>query len=98
MSLRPPTIHAVDPATLEDSSVAFYLALTQLAKSVDGQRLLFAGMDWEKLFSSANPPGAPTPKVAKATYTRLALRQHHQRRQALRSGSAGLRKAIHAAA
>ena len=96
------TTASVDLATLdahtEESGVRFYDRLTQRMFAIGAQRLLMAGLDWEKLFSSANPPGAPAPKVAQATYTRVARQQQKQRQMARRSGSAGLRKAIRAAA
>ncbi len=45
-----------------------------------------AQMDWERLFSSASPPGAPTPSVAKATLTRDSRRRWELARKANRSG------------
>lgn len=99
MSLRAPTTEAAhDPATLESSSVAFYLALMASLKPIDGDRLLFARLNWDTLFNSANPPGAPAPDVAKATYTRIARQQQKQRQMARRSGPAGLFRAITRAA
>ena len=89
---------AADPATLESSSVAFYLALMASLRPINGNRLLFARLNWDAFFNSANPPGAPSPVVAKATYTRIARQQQKQRQMARRSGSAGLFKAIRAAA
>jgi hypothetical protein len=73
------------------------LALARRIRALGAKRLLLAQMDWDRLFSSATPPGAPTPEVAKASLTRHAIRQKEQRRKALRSGIHGLKRAILAA-
>jgi hypothetical protein len=46
-------------------------------------------MNWERLFSSANPPGASTPAIARDSLTRDAIRRKEARRRALRSGPQG---------
>lgn len=66
--------------------MAFLCALVSSMRAVDGTRLLFASLNWDNLFASASPPGAPRPQVAQASYTRLARRQQIERRRALRSG------------
>jgi hypothetical protein len=56
-------------------------------RKVAGQRLLLARLDWERLFSSANPPGAVAPSTAKETLTRDSRRRWENIRKA-RRGSA----------
>lgn len=53
-------------------------------KEVGGLRLLTARLDWERIFSSANPPGAVTPSLAKATLTRDSRRRWELARKARR--------------
>lgn len=49
---------------------------------------------WEKLFMSALSRGAPTPVVARETLTRAANRRRSERQKAMRSGTAGLLRAL----
>lgn len=84
----------IEPATREASEVAVLFALVMSLRRVGAVNMLYAHVNWESLFASADPPGAPSPDVARGSFTRDALRSHHQRRQALRSGHAGLARAI----
>jgi hypothetical protein len=87
--LRPEqTKTTVEPATREAHSVAFLLALASIARSVGGHQLLYARVNWDNLFASASPPGAPSPRIARGSYTRDALRAYHKRRRELRGGLA----------
>ena len=69
---------------METLNVAFLITLLAIASSVNAYRLLYARVNWDNLFESATPPGAPAPAVAQGSYTRTALRSYHQRRVALR--------------
>jgi hypothetical protein len=86
-----------DPTELEAKGIAQTVALTATVARLGAMRLLLARMDWDRLFSSANPPGAMTPTVARETLTRHAIRRKESRRRALRSGNRGLASAIRAA-
>ncbi len=77
--------------------MAFLLALAAIARETGSCRLLYARINWDKLFESASPPGAPSASVAKGSYTRQALRAKHQRRMELRSGPRGFLAALAAA-
>src|SRR5689334_14236955 len=83
-----------DPTELESADVAQTVALTAAVFRIGQPRLLLARMDWEKLFSSANPPGAVDPSLARETLTRQAIRRKEERRRAFRSGVSGLARAI----
>ncbi len=76
--------------------MAFLIALVSAVRGVGGDRLLYARINWDKLFESASPPGAPSPSVARGSYTRDALRSYHARRTEMRSGLSGLSRAIRA--
>lgn len=86
-----------DPATVETDSIATTVALTAAVFHIGQPRLLLARMDWEKLFSSANPPGAVAPSIARETLTRQAIRRKEDRRRAFRSGMSGLLASIRTA-
>lgn len=88
---------SVDPVEAETNDVSRTVALTAAVFAIGEPRLLAARMDWEKLFSSANPPGAVTPSIARETLTRQAIRRKEDRRRAYRSGMPGLLSAIRAA-
>ncbi len=51
-------------------------------------------LDYERLFTSANPPGAATPANARDSLTRHAIRRKETRRRALRAGNAGFVRAM----
>jgi hypothetical protein len=76
-----------DPATSEEHDVEHTVALTAAVRRLGGSRLLFARLDWERLFSSASPPGAPTPTVARATLTRQAMKDAAARQKARRAAT-----------
>src|SRR5678815_3530198 len=82
-------VRATEPAVIENESVSQTLALSASVRAIGAQRLLHARMDWERLFSSANPPGAVTPTVAREKLTRQAIRRKEERRKSLRSGARG---------
>ncbi len=86
-----------DPADAEAHEITLTVALVAAVSRIGATRLLLAQMDWERLFSSANPPGAATPAVAKETLTRQAIRRKELRRKALRSGASGLSAAMRVA-
>ncbi len=75
-----------EPADTEYLSVNDALALARRLRKVGGARLMLARMNWERLFSSATPPGAATPTVAKASLTRDSRRRWELARKANRSG------------
>lgn len=77
--------------------MAFLIVLVAAMRGVGGHRLLYSRLNWDNLFESANPPGAPNPSVARGSYTRDALRTYHTRRAAYRSGISGLSRAIRSA-
>jgi len=83
-----------DPLVAEDQSVTLTYDLDCRLRKVDGQRLRFAAMAWERLFSSASPPGAVTPSVARASLTRQALSRKAEAQKAARSGPKGLLRAL----
>ncbi len=86
-----------DPTSVEDKAVTEAVALTAAVLRIGQPRLLMAKMDWEKLFTSANPPGAISPENARETLTRQAIRRKEERRKAYRSGVSGLLASIRAA-
>jgi hypothetical protein len=86
-----------DPIETETKDVSRTVALTAAVFRIGQPRLLLAKMDWEKLYSSANPPGAVAPSVARDTLTRQAIRRKENARRAYRSGIGGLARAIRAA-
>ena len=86
-----------DPLETEQHSVTQTVALTAAVFAIGQPRLLLARMDWEKLFTSDNPPGAVSPSIARETLTRQAIRRKEDRRRAYRSGVSGLIAAIRAA-
>ncbi len=86
-----------DPTIVEDKSVTEAVALTAAVFRIGQPRLLIARMNWEKLYTSANPPGAAAPSIARETLTRQAIRRKEGRRRAYRSGMSGLARAIRAA-
>lgn len=57
-----------------------------VAKGSGELRLLLRGIDYSRLFKSADPPGAMTPVGARETLTRVALRKRHERQKAFRAG------------
>lgn len=97
MSQRTPPLPSATIEEQEAQTVALLVSVIWIARSVNADRLLYARINWDKLFESASPPGAPIPAVARSSYTRLALREHHQRRAAYRAGISGLTRAILAA-
>lgn len=82
---------------VEAESVSAALALSASVRAIGASQLLHARMNWERLFSSANPPGAATPAIARDSLTRQAIRRKEDRRRAYRSGASGLLAAIRAA-
>ena len=46
------------------------------------RRLLLAQLNWDAIFRSAEPPGAPMPNVARSSLTRDARRKARLQRQA----------------
>jgi hypothetical protein len=84
----------VNPEVAEAADVEATRSLTERVLAIHEPRLLMARMDWEKLFSSANPPGAVAPGMARETLTRQANRRKEQRRRALRSGNAGFLRSL----
>lgn len=86
-----------DPVDIEAQDITRTVALTAAVFRMGQPRLLMARMDWEKLFSSANPPGAVAPSMARETLTRQAIRRKEERRRAFRSGASGLLASIRAA-
>jgi len=88
---------SADPAEVEAADVEATRSLSDRVFAIGEPRLLIARMDWEKLFSSANPPGAVAPSLARETLTRQAIRRKEERRRAFRSGTSGLTNAIRAA-
>ena len=94
--LSSPAVDALEPSALEALNVTVCIALDAALGPIDGRRLLFARMSWDRLFSSANPPGAISPNSAHASLTRNAQRRKHARQKALRSGPIGLLRAIRA--
>jgi hypothetical protein len=83
-----------DPTDVEAQQIVTALAILAGARRIGAFRLLLARLDWERLFSSANPPGASTPANARETLTRQANRRRWERQRALRSGVHGLARAI----
>jgi hypothetical protein len=69
-----------NPEVLEAQSNSATVALTAAVRRIGASRLLLARMDWERLFSSASPPGAMTPKLARASLTRQAKKEAAARR------------------
>lgn len=96
MTLDNSLAHSVEPAEVEARDVDLTLDLTRRATEIGAKRLLLAQMNWERLFSSASPPGAPTATVARETLTRAAIRRKEAARRAFRSGVSGLARAIRA--
>jgi len=82
LRLKPP-----DPEAQEAHDISHTVALTAAVRRLGASRLLLARLDWERLFSSANPPGAPTPTVARATLTRQAKKDGAARQKARRAVS-----------
>jgi hypothetical protein len=82
-----PDLEAAEQADLDRT-----LDLTARVCRLGARRLLLARLDWERLFSSANPPGAPQPSVARATLTRQAVRDTAARRRAVRSAATTRRR------
>ncbi len=71
----------------EEHDVTVTVALVAAVSRIGATRLLLAQMDWDRLFTSANPPGAPAPGVARATLTRQAIRDTKARRAAARANA-----------
>jgi hypothetical protein len=69
-----------DPADVETSDVERTLALTASVRRIGGTRLLWRRLNWDRLFSSANPPGAMAPKLARSQLTRQAKKEDAARR------------------
>lgn len=72
--------NALEPSEREIVEVSKTVALSAAVRAIGAQRLLLARMDWDRLFSSANTPGALTPEVARATMTRRAMKDAAARR------------------
>lgn len=75
---------------IEEDDVTRTLALIAGVRGIGAMRLLLRRLNWDRLFSSANPHfergmGAPTPKVARATHTRQAKRDEAGRQRARRA-------------
>jgi hypothetical protein len=74
-------------ATIEHQEaidVALFRARRNELSRIGAEGLLHAGIDWDDLFVSASPPGAPIAEVARASFTRVAFREHHERQRTLR--------------
>jgi len=64
----------------------------------DGARCLFyAGINWDKLFESATPPGSDPAWGYARAQLRSEARRSHANRRSLRGGARGLLTAVHAA-
>jgi hypothetical protein len=86
-----------EPAEIEAADVREAVALEAAVSRLGARQLLMRGMNWERLFSSANPPGAMSPESAREQLTRLAVRKQLARRKAFRSGARGLLTALRVA-
>ena len=73
------------PESLEEQDVVTVVALVAAICRVGTKNLLFARMNWDKLFSSANPPGAIAPSAARSTLTRQAKKDAAARQRARRA-------------
>lgn len=84
----------------EDADVSQTVALSAAVRRLAASRLLHARLNWDKLFSSAEPhfergAGAPSPEYARASLTRQAIRDTKARRSAARANaSAGHSRAF----
>lgn len=86
-----------EPERGEQDSIIAEIRNQTIAADVGQKCLQTASLDWEALFISASPPGAMTPVVARETLTTAATRRRWERQKQLRSGHAGLLRAIRAA-
>jgi hypothetical protein len=87
-------MRVADPVDVEAQRLVEALVLVASARRIGACRLLLARLDWDRLFSSANPPGAMTPTVARESLSRQANRRRWERQRALRSGVRGLARGI----
>ena len=85
------------PESIEAQSVRSASKLADRMSEIGARGLLFAGIDWDKLFKSGWAPGALPAPVARATMTRTAIRRNARQRQSFRAGRLVLLNAIQVA-